>query len=221
MSESAEWQDADEEASRGKVHPDLAEEFPGLGISYLPVARGSGRSSRGIKQRLRILSSRFSGPQAIHLREQPIPWAYRVFFRHIGLDPDEQHTPVEAVALERLKRGEFRSQNRLDDALTIAMIESGVAIIAFDTEHLEGQLEIRLSRRGEMMEGRVDSLDRGSMVIADRARPISLLFGEMAAGRGVSPETSAITLVAIRVKGVPDIAVEEALWLAAEILING
>ena len=84
------------------------------------------------------MSNRFSGPQAIALRHKPIPWAYRVFFRQIGLDPDEQPTPVEAVALERIKRGGFVSQSLLDDALTIAIIESGVALRAFDADRADG-----------------------------------------------------------------------------------
>ena len=78
-------------------------------------------------------------PQAVNLRHQPIPWAYRVFFRHIGLDPDEQRTPVEELALERMKDGGFKSQSLLDDALTIAIVESGVALRAFDADRVEGR----------------------------------------------------------------------------------
>ena len=75
-----------------------------------------------MKRRLAELSNRFSGPQAIHLRHQPIPWAYRVFYRHIGLDPDQQRTPVEELVLERMQHGGFRSRSLLDDALTIATV---------------------------------------------------------------------------------------------------
>lgn len=221
MSDAGEWSEVEVDLSEAEVVPELAEEFPGLGLSYVTVDRGSGRSSRGIKHRLRILSSRFSGPQAIHLREQPIPWAYRVFYRHIGLDPDAQPTPVEEIALERLKQGGFKSRNRLDDALTIAMIESGVALCAFDADRVEPPLVVRPSKPGERMEGLVNPLTTGSLVVCDRHRPVSLLFGEMAAERGVHPKTKRIILVATRVKSVPRIAVEEALWLAAEILTNG
>ena len=91
----------------GWVAAELREEFPGLALRQLAVDRGSGRSTREVKERLRVLSDRFSGGQAINLRHQPIPWAYRVFFRHIGLDPDEQRTPVEELALERMKHGGF------------------------------------------------------------------------------------------------------------------
>jgi DNA/RNA-binding domain of Phe-tRNA-synthetase-like protein len=202
----------------GWISPELGEEFPGLGLRYLIVERGSGRSPRHLKDRLAQLSNRFSGPQAIALRHRPIPWAYRVFFREIGLDPDEQPTPVEAVALERIKRGGFVSQSVLDDALTIAIIESGVALRAFDADRAEGRLGIRQTTHGEGLEGRPGALPAGTLVIADEARPLALLFGAVAAGRGVTPKTAHTILVAIQVKGVPDISIEEAIWLAADVL---
>ena len=202
----------------GWVSPALREEFPGLALRYLLVDRGSGRAPRAVKSRLAELSNRFSGPQAINLRHQPIPWAYRVFYRHIGLDPDEQRTPVEAIALERMKRGGFVSQSLLDDALTIAIIESGVALRAFDADRADGRLGIRQTEAGEALEGRPGELPVGTLVIADESRPLALLFGATGAGRGVNPRTKRTVLAAVQVKGVPDIAVEEAIWLAADVL---
>jgi DNA/RNA-binding domain of Phe-tRNA-synthetase-like protein len=209
---------ADPVPEGGWVAPELREEFPGIGLRYLVLDRGSGKSSRELKHRLAEMSNRFSGPQVIALRHQPIPWAYRVFFRQIGLDPDEQPTPVEAVALERIKRGGFVSQSVLDDALTIAIIESGVALRAFDADRTEGRLGIRQSAPGEELEGRPGPLPQGTLVIADEARPLALLFGATGLGRGVTPKTGRTILAAIQVKGVPDIAVEEALWLAASVI---
>ena len=123
------------------------------------AARGA--RAREVKERLRVLSDRFSGAQAINLRQQPIPWAYRVFYRHIGLDPDEQLTPVEELALERMKHGAFRSHNLLDDALTIAIIESGVATARLRRRRVTGPLGIRLSAPGEELEGRPGELPAG------------------------------------------------------------
>jgi DNA/RNA-binding domain of Phe-tRNA-synthetase-like protein len=202
----------------GWVAPELREEFPGLALRYLLIERGSGRAPRQVKKRLSALSNRFSGPQAINLRHQPIPWAYRVFYRHIGLDPDEQQTPVEAVALERMKRGGFISRSLLDDALTIAIIESGVALRAFDAGRVEGRLGIRQTEPGEGLEGRPGELPPGTLVIADETRPLGLLFGATAAGRGVQPRTARMLLAAVQVKGVPEIAVEEAIWLATDVM---
>jgi DNA/RNA-binding domain of Phe-tRNA-synthetase-like protein len=205
-------------AESGWVSPELGDEFPGLALRFALIDRGSGRTPRSVKERLARLSDRFSGPQAINLRHQPIPWAYRVFYRHIGLDPDQQRTPVEEVALERIKRGGFVSQNLLDDALTIGIIESGVALRAFDADRIQGRLGIRATEPGEALEGRPGDLPPGTLVIADESRPLALLFGAVAAGRGVNPRTKRTMLVAVQVQGVPQIAVEEALWLAVDVM---
>ena len=202
----------------GWVAGSLGEELPGLALRYLTVERGSGRSPRHVKDRLRELANRVSGAQAINLRHQSIPWAYRVFFRHIGLDPDEQLTPVEGLALERMRKGGFPSQNLLDDALTIAIVESGVALRAFDADRVQGRLGIRSSEPGEELEGRPGQLPDGTLVIADEARPVGLLFGATAEGRGVHPRTKRTVIAAVQVNGVPDIAVEEAVWVVAGVL---
>ncbi len=202
----------------GWIDAPLSEEFPGLALRYLLIERGSGRSPAALKQRLKDLAQRFSGGTVINLRHQPIPWAYRVFFRHIGLDPDEQRTPVEEVALKRMREGGFPSSNLLDDALTIAIAESGVALRAFDADRVEGRLGIRPSTSGEQLEGRPGELPTGTLLIADERRPVALLFGALAAGRGVRKETKRTLLCSIQVKGVPDIAVEEGLWLAAGVI---
>lgn len=202
----------------GWVAPVLRDEFPGLGLRFLTVDRGSGRSPREVKQRLQRLSDRFLGGHAINLRQKPIPWAYRVFFRHIGLDPDRTLTPVEQVSLERMKHGAFRSRNLLDDALTIAIIESGVALRAFDADRVEGRPGIRASAPGEDLEGRPGELPSGTLVIADEQRPLALLFGATGEGRGVSPATKRTLIAAIQVNGVTDVAVEEAVWLCAGVM---
>jgi DNA/RNA-binding domain of Phe-tRNA-synthetase-like protein len=207
--------DSEEAApERGWVAPAVADEFPGLGLAWTTVEARSGRSPRQVKDRLRELSNRFHGAHAIHMRQRPIPWAYRVFFRQIGLDPDQTRTPVEELALERMKKGAFKSQSQLDDALTIGIIETGVALRAFDADRIEGRLGIRLSAPGEALEGRPGELPSQTLVIADERRPVALLFGATGEGRGVHPHTGRITLLAVSVNGVPDIAVEEALWLA-------
>ena len=81
------------------------------------------------------------------MRERPIPWAYRVFFRQIGLDPDRTRTPVEQLALDRLHDGAFISAGLPADALTIATIETGVALRAFDADRIEGRSASATRRR--------------------------------------------------------------------------
>jgi DNA/RNA-binding domain of Phe-tRNA-synthetase-like protein len=202
----------------GWVSPDLAEEFPGLSIATTALKSTTGRSPEALRQRLRDLSDRIGGAQAIQLRQKPIPWAYRVFFRHIGLDPDTTRTPVEQLIFERMHDGRFASRNRVDDALTIATVEVGVAVRAFDADRVSGRPGLRLSDEGEGFEGRVSPLPEGTIVIADEERALEILFGRTAEGRGVRRGTSRVLLAAIGVRGVPDIALEEALWVAGSAL---
>jgi DNA/RNA-binding domain of Phe-tRNA-synthetase-like protein len=207
-----EWEAAPEP---GWIAESLAEEFPGLSLRQTTLSAGAGRSPEPLKERLRQLSDRFGGAQAINLRQQSIPWAYRVFFRHIGLDPDQTPTPVEQLALDRMRDGRFRSRNRVDDSLTIATAEVGVALRAFDADRVDGRIGLRLSEPGEGFEGRVSPLPDGTIVIADDQRALGVLFGKTAEGRGVASKTKRTTLVAVGVRGVPEVALEEGLWVAA------
>lgn len=203
---------------QGWVAPHIVTEFPGLGIAWVEVDAKPARSPEPVRRRLRDLSDRTYGAQAIRLRERPIPWAYRVFYRQIGLDPDRTRTPVEQLALDRLHDGGFRSHGLPADALDIAIVETGVALRAFDADRLVGQLCIRDSAPGERLSGAGGELPGGTLTIADEERPIGLLFGATGEGNGVERGTRRIAVAAVQVKGVPQIAVEEALWMAASTL---
>ena len=206
----------------GWVDQEIQAEFPGLRLRFVTVDARVGRSSRGIKQRMKTMSDRFHGAQAVTLRQDPVPWAYRVFYRHIGLDPDAQRTPIEEAAVQRLIRGGFRSENQLDDALLISLMETGVPIWALDARGVEGPLGIRLAAEGERL-GRSDTapaLPSGRIVVADQGSPLAVLFGELAPGHGVTSGTTAMTLFSLQVQGVPEIHVEEALWTCLSVLLE-
>jgi DNA/RNA-binding domain of Phe-tRNA-synthetase-like protein len=204
--------------TRGWVDPELAAEFPHLHLYVLRVEAASGRSPVEVKQRLRQLSSRYTGGKAVNLRQEPVPWAYRVFFRQVGIDPDDRRTPAEALALQRMEHGSFRSRNLLDDAITIAVVETGVPVVAFDADRVEGELGLRLAGDREDLGGDGRPLSSRQLVVADDVRSLAVLFGDMAEDRGVHPGTERMLLCAVQVKGVPDVSVEEALWTVAEIV---
>ena len=212
--------ETDAQPEVGPVAPEVAEEFPALRLRFLEVGARPGRSSRGVKHRLREMSSRFRGPQAVAMRQEPIPWAYRVFYRHIGLDPDADRTPVEEAAVQRLIQGAFRSRNRLDDALLIALVETGVPIWALDAATVEGRLGIRLSGAGERLgrDAGGPALVSRRLVVADERSPLAVLFGDVAPGHGVGSGTTRMMLFTVQVQGVPEIHVEEAVHLCVEVL---
>lgn len=201
----------------GWVEPELADEFPELSLVHARVDVGAARSPREVKQRLRMLADRYTGGKVVHMRQDPVPWAYRVFSRQVGIDPDHDRTPVEAVALRRLKHGGLHSESLVDDALTIAIAETGVPLIALDADRVEGELGLRLARPGEELAG-VRPLSARQLVVADEGRPVALVLGEVGHDAGVTPDTERMVLCALGVKGVPRISLEEALWCAAETL---
>ena len=209
----------DLELVEGEVAAAVAEEFPELRLLSAVVEAGTGKSPPDLKDRLKHMSGRFRGADAVTMRQKPIPWAYRVFFRHIGIDPDDDRTPVEAVALERLLKGGYKSRGLLEDALTIAVAETGVPVWALDADRVGENLEIREAAEYEPFAPTV-WLPKGRLVVADLEGPVCELFGEIAPGRGVTRETRRTRLFTVQVAGVPPIHVEEAMWTVAEILLD-
>src|SRR4051794_17799227 len=201
----------------GYAAQELAAEFPDLRLVYTVVDGASRRSPEEVRERLRVASNRFTAAKALALRQQPIPWAYRVFFRHIGIDPDQQRTPIEAIAVERMRAGGFRSHGQVEDALLLGTLETGVPLLAFDADALEGRVRIRLAAAGEELDPD-HPLAGGEIVIADEPRPLTVLFGDGGRTAAVGRPTARIVVAAIQVAGVPPVSVEEAIWVAVETL---
>jgi DNA/RNA-binding domain of Phe-tRNA-synthetase-like protein len=205
-------------AAPGFIDPRLRAEFPGLQLAWLSVEAGARSSPRAVKQRLRELSNRYHGASVVAMRTQPIPHAYRAFFRQIGLDPDASRIPSEEAAVARLLQGGFRSRDLLADALLIALVETGVPVWALNAALVDaGGLGIRPSVQGERFGAVQSKLAAGRLVVADASRVHALLFGPLAPGHEAGPGTR-VTLFTVGVAGVPAIHLEEALSTCSEVL---
>jgi DNA/RNA-binding domain of Phe-tRNA-synthetase-like protein len=204
---------------------ELERELPGLRLLVSEVDIGrpgplTGDSPPDIEARLRELSNRVRGARAIGIRREPVPAAYRVFFRHIGMDPDVDRTPIEAAVLERMVRGGFLTGGLLDDVLLIALMDTGVPVWALDAEQLDGPLGIRAAGEGERLGRSPDPplLPEGRLVIADASAAVAVLFGDLAPGQRPQAASRRLALYAVQVPGVPALYAEEALWSAASAL---
>jgi len=194
----------------GAVDSRIADELPGVGVSWCAFAVAGDplrRSPPALRSRLRGLSDRQRGAQAIALRSRPIPQAYRVLFRSLGLEPDEYRIPVEALMLERLQRGGYPSRGLLTDALAAATVETEVGLWALDADLLAGAPGL--------------ALDGGRVVVADESGAISPVFFPPPSDRTPTAATRRVALYAVTAPGVPDIAIEEALWTAWDIIDSG
>jgi DNA/RNA-binding domain of Phe-tRNA-synthetase-like protein len=216
---------ADSEPVVGWCANEVQQELPGLRVISAAVTPDTDHSLRGaatgpILERLRELSNRWGGPRAVILRQKPIPAAYRVFFRHIGLDPDVTRTPIEAAVLDRMLHGGFLSTGLLDDVLLIALIDTGVPVWALDADTIDGPLGVRLSQEGEPLGRAPDApvLLGGRLVVADAQSALAVLFGELAPGHQVHAGSTHLELFSVQVVGVPTLHVEEALWMCVTAL---
>jgi len=206
-------------AAPGFIEPRVRAEFPGLALAWISVECRTAGTPRSVKQRLQHLSNRFHGASVVAMRSQPIPQAYRSFYRQVGLDPEATRIPSEAAAVKRLLQGGFRSTGLLSDALLIALVETGVPVWALDADRVEASgLGIRTSHPGERLGTLEPPLAAGRLVVADAGQVHAILFGAVAPGHEAGARTSRIALFTVGVPGVPGIHLEEALWVCGEIL---
>lgn len=211
----------------GWCAPEVREELPHLRLASLcvrlaPEAMPGRASPPQIRERLGALSDRFNGAKAIAVRTEPVPAAYRVFFRQIGLDPEVARTPIEAAVLDRLIDGGFLSRGLLSDVLLLALVDTGVPVWALDERSLHGELGIRLSEDETLGRGPGGvQVPSGRLVVADASAALALLFDEPVAAHRPTSRSGELTLYALQVPGVSWLAVEEALWICRSALEGG
>jgi DNA/RNA-binding domain of Phe-tRNA-synthetase-like protein len=208
-------------SSRGLVAAELRHEFPGLRLHWTALeARPRRRSPPEVERRLRGLSDRYLGAGVIAMRTRPIPHAYRAFFRQVGIDPDSARIPSEEAAVWRLLHGRFGSRGVVQDALLIALVETGVPVWALDARAVDADsLGIRTSSAGERLGGpQGPAMASGRLVVADDRTIHALLFADPVRKHAPGRQTRSLVLFAIAVEGVPSIHVEEALWLCAAVI---
>jgi DNA/RNA-binding domain of Phe-tRNA-synthetase-like protein len=184
------------------IDPRVSEEHPGLRVWSAEIAARTARTPPELRERLRLLADRFRGPEAIALRTKPVPWAYRVLYRQLGIDPDVTRIPIEQLVVERLLKGGFSPQGLPEDALALATLETGVPVWAVDAGTLAGPLELAPDAGGRL-------------VLADAAGTVAVLFRPPQPDRLPTRGTRALALIAVQAPGVDDIFVEEAVWTAA------
>jgi len=194
-------------------------EFPGLRADWLGCACTDHRCDRGVGERLALLASRFNGRQALELRQQQVPDAYRSFSRQVGIDPDQQPTPIEQALLGRLLRGGNLPQDRISDGLLLALLETSVPVIAFDAALVSPPIKIRSAGQDQVVAGAV--VEPGSLILADSQQPLCQLFSPPQPPLAAGGASDQLLLVAIIVPDVSALAADEALTIAAAAISGG
>jgi DNA/RNA-binding domain of Phe-tRNA-synthetase-like protein len=190
------------------VSAEIADELPGLSLWWLCASGAPGPVGEALQRRLRALSDRLRGIDAVSLRTRPVVRSYRAFARQIGLDPDRDHVPAERAALARLMHGGLAARDRIEAACLVAVVETGVGVWALDAAAVApGGPELRIGD--------------GALLVADAGRVHAPLLSDPLPGSAPGPRTRSVVLFAVGVPGVPEIHLHEALWQAQDGLATG
>jgi hypothetical protein len=174
---------------------EVADDFPELSLSSATcVLRAVPHDQRA---HLEHLGDRVGAIATGALRTDPVASAYRSFARQIGLDPDVERNPLDEAAVHRLRSGGFTARGPVESALLVAMLETFVPLWALDGAAVSGPLRIA-----------VDDDDR--LVVRDDVQELAPLMCPALARP--HKRCSHVVVYALRVRGVPDAIVDEALW---------
>ncbi|MCB1866925.1 MAG: phenylalanine--tRNA ligase subunit beta [Chromatiales bacterium] len=111
-----------------------------------------------------------------------------------GIDP---RAPTPLWITERLRRSGLRSLGAAVDVTNYVLLELGQPMHAFDLGKLAGGVVVRAAGEGEALEllnGQSVNLRRGTLVIADHARPLALAGVMGGAGSAVTDATTDVFL---------------------------
>jgi DNA/RNA-binding domain of Phe-tRNA-synthetase-like protein len=203
---------------RGWIEGELAAEFPGLDVYALTVAARPVKTPDAIRERMRDLAGRITGAKVVQARRDTVPWSYRVLWRRLGVDPDSDRTPVEALMVQRLRDGGLPSRGMPIDAIVVATLETGVPVVVFDAAKVHGEPGLRPAAPGESIGGVEGELRAGEVIYADERAPLARLDGEVATDRATGDETTEMLVCALAAAAVSQVEIDEALWTCAELL---
>ena len=167
---------------------------------------------------LRALSDRYRGATVIAMRTHPIPRAYRTFYRQIGLDPDRADPVASGRRSTVCFTASFARADLIADALLVARARDRRARLGAGRRGGRRHRPRHPGESGRRPAGTGAGWLRWPAV-ARRRRPTRVhapLFGTPLPGHGSGAVGGDRALYAVGVAGVPQIHVEEALWLAAD-----
>jgi len=161
------------------IDNELRKKFPGMkaGVAIMEnveVHRGSKELEKFKKEVL----SQFSKMKLEDVDEISTIKAYREIFKAFGVDWHSRRPSADAL-LRRVVQGKgLYNVNTLVDAYNLAVLESKIALGAFDYQKMSLPVVLRLAKEGEeislLCESKPKKIKNGEMIYADQARVMTL-----------------------------------------------
>jgi len=212
--------------SRIEIANDLMQKFPDLRVLLFEVrgVRVSDLDSRleeFKEQAYADVRHRFT---LEGLKDEPVFRAYRSFFWRIGIDPTKIRPAAEALIRRVLGGRPLPRINTVVDAYNLASMTTCIALAAFDTSKLEGQLVMRFAINGEEFVG--IGMDKplvtvgGEIVMADEARLVAIYPYRDADYSRITLQTKNLMFISCGAPGISLAQLEEAANTTSEFVIR-
>ncbi len=172
-----------------------------------------------IKKTVLSLQERFSPLRRVG--EDPTARALRKFYWRIGIDPTKIRPSSEALVRRIVGKGAFPRINNVVDAINLASAETLVPIGLYDIDKVEGDVQMRRAREGEVfipIGGKEISLAGGEPVLADSQKIMFLYPYRDSELTKVDESTKEVLIVGAGVPGIERPLVRRAVNLSIELL---
>jgi len=158
------------------------------------------------------------------LKDDPLVKTYRNFFWRIGIDPTKIRPAAEALLRRILSGRGIPRINTLVDSYNLASAESGIALAAFDSEKIDGDMIMRFAKEGEEFLGigmrKPKTLRGGEIVVADSSRLVAIYPYRDAEYSKVTLKTEKVCLMICGVPGIRIEVLKNAGRLAADYILR-
>ena len=199
-----------------EIESTLKDRFPGLNVLLGHISEVTVKKSSEELQKVKAdVCKQVQEKYTIEfLKDVPIFRAYRDFFWKVGVDPTKIRPAAEAL-IRRIVAGKpIPTINNVVDSYNLASIQSGVALAAFDSAVLQGDLLMRTADTGETFLGigmrDPMELHGGEIVVSDKETLIAVYPYRDAEKSKVSDKTRQVLILVCGVPGLDEKVLEEA-----------
>jgi DNA/RNA-binding domain of Phe-tRNA-synthetase-like protein len=158
------------------------------------------------------------------IKDTPIIRKYRDFYWRAGIDPTKTRPASEALIRRVLKDKPIPRINTLVDTYNLASMKTNMALAAFDTEAIRGNLEMRLATPGEKFLGigmqKPLTLIGKEPVITDEEKTIAVYPYRDSDETKVTLDTENTIILVCGVPGITAAIIEKTATLASKYILQ-
>jgi DNA/RNA-binding domain of Phe-tRNA-synthetase-like protein len=156
------------------------------------------------------------------LKDEPVFRAYRDFFWRIRVDPTKTRPAAEALIRRVLGGRPLPRINTVVDAYNLSSMITLIALAAFDTDRINGNMIMRFADKDEEFlgigMGKPMILAGGEVLIADESRLLAIYPHRDADYSKITIQTKNIVIISCGVPGIPQDKLKESISEAYDII---